>query len=71
MSDNTTLIEEAARSENEWVRARILEQDPPAAGSLLPLCRESHFIDARKALIARPSSEEPRIRSLVREGRPR
>jgi len=37
MSDDKSRIEEHARSENEWVRARILKQDPPAEGSLLKI----------------------------------
>jgi hypothetical protein len=35
MPDDIAGLEEAARSENEWVRARILKRDPPAEGSLL------------------------------------
>jgi tetratricopeptide (TPR) repeat protein len=34
MSDDKARTEEAAASENDWVRARILKQDPPAEGSL-------------------------------------
>ena len=37
MNDDKALIEEAGRSENDWVRARILKQDPPAEGSLLKI----------------------------------
>jgi hypothetical protein len=41
MSDNRAQIEEAASSENDWVRARILKQDPPPEGSLLKIAERA------------------------------
>ena len=46
MSDDRALIEEAARSENEWVRARILKRDPPAEGSLLKIAERARDMAA-------------------------
>ncbi len=46
MSDDKALIEEAARSENEWVRARILKQDPPPEGSLLKIAERARDMAA-------------------------
>ncbi len=46
MSDDKVLTEEAARSENEWVRARILKQDPPAEGSLLKIAERARDMAA-------------------------
>ena len=37
MSDDKALIERAAASENDWVRARILMKDPPPEGPLLQI----------------------------------
>jgi hypothetical protein len=41
MSDDGTQIEEAASGENDWVRARILKQDPPPEGSLLKIAERA------------------------------
>ena len=41
MSDDGTQIEEAASGENDWVRARILKQDPPPDGSLLKIAERA------------------------------
>ena len=41
-----TLIEEAASSENEWVRARILKREPPAEGSLLTIAERARDMAA-------------------------
>lgn len=46
MSDDKALLEEAGRSENEWVRARILKQDPPAEGSLLKIAQRARDMAA-------------------------
>lgn len=46
MSDDKAQLEEAARSENEWVRARILKQDPPAEGSLLKIAQRARDMAA-------------------------
>jgi tetratricopeptide (TPR) repeat protein len=42
MSDDRARTEEAAASENDWVRARILKQDPPADRSLLKIAEQAH-----------------------------
>lgn len=39
-------IEEAARSENDWVRARILKRDPPVEGSLLRIAERARDMAA-------------------------
>jgi tetratricopeptide (TPR) repeat protein len=41
MPDDIAGIEEAARSENEWVRARIIKRDPPVEGSLLKIAQRA------------------------------
>ena len=46
MSDNNTLIEEAASSENDWVRARIVKREPPAEGSLLKIAERARDMAA-------------------------
>jgi tetratricopeptide (TPR) repeat protein len=46
MSDDKALIEEAARSENDWVRARILKQDPPPEASLLRIAERARDMAA-------------------------
>jgi|GraSoiStandDraft_17_1057272.scaffolds.fasta_scaffold95934_1 tetratricopeptide (TPR) repeat protein len=46
MPDDIAGIEEAARSENEWVRARILKRDPPAEGSLLKIAQRARDMAA-------------------------
>ena len=46
MSDDKVRLEEAARNENEWVRARILKQDPPAEGSLLKIAERARDMAA-------------------------
>jgi tetratricopeptide (TPR) repeat protein len=46
MPDDTAGIEEAARSENEWVRARIIRRDPPAEGSLLKIAQRARDMAA-------------------------
>jgi tetratricopeptide (TPR) repeat protein len=46
MPDDIAGIEEAARSENEWVRARILKRDPPVEGSLLKIAQRARDMAA-------------------------
>jgi hypothetical protein len=46
MSDDKALIEEHARSENDWVRARILKRDPPPEGSLLKIAERARDMAA-------------------------
>jgi hypothetical protein len=46
MSDDKAVIEEAARRENEWVRARILKHDPPPEGSLLKIAERARDMAA-------------------------
>jgi tetratricopeptide (TPR) repeat protein len=46
MPDNKAGLEEAARSENDWVRARILKRDPPAEGSLLKIAQRARDMAA-------------------------
>jgi tetratricopeptide (TPR) repeat protein len=46
MPDDTAAIEEAARSENDWVRARIIRRDPPAEGSLLKIAQRARDMAA-------------------------
>jgi tetratricopeptide (TPR) repeat protein len=41
MPDDIAGIEEAARGENEWVRARIIKRDPPVEGSLLRIAQRA------------------------------
>src|SRR5271157_3933811 len=46
MSDDKARIEEAASSENDWVRARIIKRDPPAEGSLLKIAQRARDMAA-------------------------
>jgi tetratricopeptide (TPR) repeat protein len=46
MPDDIAGLEEAARSENEWVRARIIKRDPPAEGSLLKIAQRARDMAA-------------------------
>ena len=46
MPDDIAGLEEAARSENDWVRARILKRDPPAEGSLLKIAQRARDMAA-------------------------
>ena len=46
MPDDTAELEEAARNENDWVRARILKRDPPAEGSLLQIAQRARRMAA-------------------------
>src|SRR5712691_8272107 len=46
MSDNKALIEAHASSENDWVRARILKQDPPPEGPLLKIAERARDMAA-------------------------
>ena len=46
MPDDTAATEEAARSENDWVRARIFKLDPPAEGSLLKIAQRARDMAA-------------------------
>ena len=46
MPDDPAGLEEAARSENDWVRARILKRDPPAEGSLLKIAQRARDMAA-------------------------
>ena len=46
MPDDPAELEEAARSENEWVRARILKRDPPVEGSLLKIAERARDMAA-------------------------
>jgi tetratricopeptide (TPR) repeat protein len=46
MSDDKAWLEKAATSENEWVRARIIKQDPPAEGSLLKIAERGRDMAA-------------------------
>ncbi len=46
MSDDKVRLEEAGRSENEWVRARILKLDPPPEGSLLKIAERARDMAA-------------------------
>ena len=46
MSDDKTKIEQAASSENDWVRARILKRDPPPEGSLLKIAERARDMAA-------------------------
>jgi len=41
MPDDIAGIEEAARGENEWVRARIIKRDPPVERSLLRIAQRA------------------------------
>src|SRR5262245_57982944 len=46
MSEDKALIESAATSENDWVRARILNADPPPEGPLLQIAERAHRMAA-------------------------
>jgi len=46
MPDDTAEIEEAARRENEWVRARILKRDPAAEGTFLKVAQRARDMAA-------------------------
>jgi tetratricopeptide (TPR) repeat protein len=46
MPDDPAKLEEAARSENEWVRARIIKREPPAEGSLLKIAQRARDMAA-------------------------
>src|SRR5690349_3023249 len=46
MSDDKGQIEEYAKAENDWVRARILKQDPPPEGSLLEIAERARDMAA-------------------------
>jgi tetratricopeptide (TPR) repeat protein len=46
MSDDMALIETAAASENDWVRARILKNDPPPEGPLLQIAERARDMAA-------------------------
>ena len=47
MDDDRATIEAAAASENTWVRACILKQEPPAEGSLLDIATRARDMAAR------------------------
>jgi tetratricopeptide (TPR) repeat protein len=47
MSDDNARTEKAAASENDWVRARILKQEPPVEGSLLKIAERARDMAAR------------------------
>jgi hypothetical protein len=46
MSDDRAWLEQAASSENDWVRARIIRRDPPAEGSLLKIAERARDMAA-------------------------
>jgi tetratricopeptide (TPR) repeat protein len=46
MPDDIAELEQAARSENEWVRARIIKREPPAEGSLLKIAQRARDMAA-------------------------
>jgi hypothetical protein len=46
MSDDNARTEKAAASENDWVRTRILKQDPPVEGSLLKIAERARDMAA-------------------------
>ncbi len=47
MSDDNARTEKAAASENDWVRARILKEDPPVEASLLKIAERARDMAAR------------------------
>ena len=55
MDDGRATIEEAAASENTWVRARILKRKPPAEGSLLDIATRARDMAARSLGTAHPA----------------
>ena len=46
MPDDPAALEQAARSENEWVRARIIKREPPPEGSLLKIAQRARDMAA-------------------------
>ncbi len=46
MIEDKALIEKAAASENDWVRARILKKDPPPEGPLLQIAERARDMAA-------------------------
>jgi tetratricopeptide (TPR) repeat protein len=46
MPDDPAKLEEAACSENDWVRARIIKREPPAEGSLLKIAQRARDMAA-------------------------
>src|SRR5467141_1633477 len=46
MSDDKGQIEEYAKSENDWVRARVIKQNPPPEGSLLQIAERARDMAA-------------------------
>src|SRR2546425_10283451 len=46
MSDDEVAIEEAGRSDDDWVRARIFKQGPPPEGSLLKIAERAREMAA-------------------------
>jgi tetratricopeptide (TPR) repeat protein len=44
--DDKAVLEEAAASENDWVRARIVKRDPPTEGSLLQIAERARDMAA-------------------------
>jgi tetratricopeptide (TPR) repeat protein len=46
MIEDKALVEKAAASENDWVRARILKKDPPPEGPLLQIAERARDLAA-------------------------
>jgi hypothetical protein len=46
MSDDKARLEDAATSENDWVRARIIKREPPPEGSLLNIAQRARDMAA-------------------------
>jgi hypothetical protein len=46
MTDDKAQIEEAAKSENNWVRARIIKQDLPYTRTLLQIAERARHMAA-------------------------
>lgn len=46
MPDDIAGLEEAARGENDWVRARIIKRDSPVEGSLLKIAQRARDMAA-------------------------
>jgi len=55
MEADRATIEEAAASENTWVRACILKQEPPAEGSLLDIATRARDMAARSLGTSHPA----------------
>jgi tetratricopeptide (TPR) repeat protein len=55
MTDDKALIEEAANSENDWVRARIIKRDAPPEGSLLQIAERARDMAANSLGIQHPA----------------